>query len=274
VTVVNGEVNKVLPQEAFLDKLLRSGLNKKEENEKKTTNWHCSLCKKVFRKPTITPCCFTTFCDACIRQHLILDDNYRCPTCNHPVRLDELQLNERMHKKIQAARKKGQAASKPPEVFLDIPLRIERPARVNDLQPDIQTIKCLHCNKKGHMFRNCPIREQEEAEKKAKMVKAEVTNGHVTVKAEKNDDSTEETKKKKKKKKKIQAALPCISFWQTRFAKPSNAKKFWPWSSECSSGWYCRWNAGAAFMVLHEPQPFKRTEAKSKYEREFEPGEK
>jgi len=34
----------------------------------------CSLCRKLYNNPVIVDCCWSTFCDGCIRQELLKDE--------------------------------------------------------------------------------------------------------------------------------------------------------------------------------------------------------
>ena len=62
----------------------------------------CPLCHNLYHNPMVVPCCFTSFCDECIRQALLWEDAYTCPSCQHrPVRLDELRPNDGLRKRVE-----------------------------------------------------------------------------------------------------------------------------------------------------------------------------
>ncbi|KAI8059096.1 DWNN domain-containing protein [Gongronella butleri] len=44
----------------------------------------CPLSKDLMREASISTCCGASFCDECIRNHL-MDHNFTCPNCNQPV---------------------------------------------------------------------------------------------------------------------------------------------------------------------------------------------
>ncbi|KAI9313480.1 DWNN domain-containing protein [Dichotomocladium elegans] len=46
----------------------------------------CPICEGLFREATITPCCGATFCDECIRGHM-LDNDFCCQDCNTQIKL-------------------------------------------------------------------------------------------------------------------------------------------------------------------------------------------
>lgn len=41
--------------------------------------WLCPLCHRLLRKATSTPCCQTAYCDACITEAILSDEQNRCP---------------------------------------------------------------------------------------------------------------------------------------------------------------------------------------------------
>ena len=62
----------------------------------------CSLCHNLYHNPVVVPCCFTSFCDECIRQALLWEDGFQCPSCQHrPVRLDELRPNDGLRMRVE-----------------------------------------------------------------------------------------------------------------------------------------------------------------------------
>ncbi|XP_067937822.1 E3 ubiquitin-protein ligase RBBP6-like isoform X2 [Watersipora subatra] len=45
-------------------------------------NFICPLCKKIMTDAVKTACCVTHFCDSCIREALLEDEDQSCPQCN------------------------------------------------------------------------------------------------------------------------------------------------------------------------------------------------
>lgn len=54
----------------------------------------CTLCNGILREATITPCCGTSFCDECIRAHL-MENDFKCSACGSVIQngLDGLVPN-------------------------------------------------------------------------------------------------------------------------------------------------------------------------------------
>jgi len=125
----------------------------------------CSLCKNMFRKPTLTPCCKQSFCDECIRQYLIVDDKYTCPSCDERISPDGLALNEALQRKLSAIKEKfgdPNVVPTPEELEQIFPARDFRKNRHRELPTvDNNAITCLHCGRKGHMFKDCPDKDKE-----------------------------------------------------------------------------------------------------------------
>ncbi|KAI7897820.1 DWNN domain-containing protein [Cokeromyces recurvatus] len=44
----------------------------------------CPICQGLLREATITPCCGTSFCDECIRVHL-MEHNFACQSCEQTI---------------------------------------------------------------------------------------------------------------------------------------------------------------------------------------------
>lgn len=44
----------------------------------------CGVCKGIIREATITPCCGTSFCDECIRVHL-MENDFACFECQQTI---------------------------------------------------------------------------------------------------------------------------------------------------------------------------------------------
>ncbi|KAJ3081688.1 hypothetical protein HK100_009826 [Physocladia obscura] len=52
----------------------------------------CNLCLKLVKNPVTTTCCKTTFCDDCIRDHLLESDpQFTCPQCRRDLQMDGLK---------------------------------------------------------------------------------------------------------------------------------------------------------------------------------------
>ncbi|CEP07044.1 hypothetical protein [Parasitella parasitica] len=54
----------------------------------------CPICNGILREATITPCCGASFCDECIRVHL-MENDFACQDCRQPIQngLDGLIAN-------------------------------------------------------------------------------------------------------------------------------------------------------------------------------------
>jgi hypothetical protein len=56
--------------------------------------FQCSLCKGYLKDAVIIPCCQLSFCDACIRDKLVPENNFQCPSCKaSPISPDTLIPN-------------------------------------------------------------------------------------------------------------------------------------------------------------------------------------
>lgn len=70
---------------------------------KKYENLTCPLCNNYFKNAVAVPCCYASFCDECIRQALIGDDDtaYVCPLCKAPDISPELLIvNPQLQKRV------------------------------------------------------------------------------------------------------------------------------------------------------------------------------
>ncbi|XP_063447177.1 E3 ubiquitin-protein ligase RBBP6-like [Mytilus trossulus] len=55
----------------------------------------CLLCKDLLTDAVVIPCCGNSYCDECIRNHLVEDDDHKCPTCHEEnVSPDKLIINK------------------------------------------------------------------------------------------------------------------------------------------------------------------------------------
>lgn len=60
----------------------------------------------------MTPCCFTTYCSACIRQYLLADGAFTCPSCaGTDIALDSLRPNRAFEKLVAAYNERAAAAA-------------------------------------------------------------------------------------------------------------------------------------------------------------------
>jgi len=60
----------------------------------------CPLCGGEYRDAVVTPCCYSSFCNECIRQVLVSDGNFTCPRCNQAnISPEELRPNKAIQKK-------------------------------------------------------------------------------------------------------------------------------------------------------------------------------
>ena len=151
----------------------------------------CPLCHNLYHNPMVVPCCFTSFCDECIRQALLWEDGYTCPSCQHrPVRLDELRPNDGLKKRVEewiASREQGQAdhgtdtrkaaaderdgageadsgSTAPAAAEDDVSVILAEPSAgqlAHQAKRDKQQ-RCFHCGEPGHRAANCPNRQQQQ----------------------------------------------------------------------------------------------------------------
>eukprot|EP00730_Choanoeca_flexa_P004755 TRINITY_DN11795_c1_g3_i13.p1 TRINITY_DN11795_c1_g3~~TRINITY_DN11795_c1_g3_i13.p1 ORF type:complete len:819 (+),score=149.31 TRINITY_DN11795_c1_g3_i13:256-2712(+) len=65
----------------------------------------CRMCRQLLREAVFMPCCNSSFCDSCIRSHLLADSNPRrtCPQCGAPDRSPaELTPDYELRKQVEA----------------------------------------------------------------------------------------------------------------------------------------------------------------------------
>jgi hypothetical protein len=58
----------------------------------------CSICQDIFRNPVVTKCCLQTFCEQCINDWLLTNNN--CPFDRKPLERSHLSRSAR-YQKIQ-----------------------------------------------------------------------------------------------------------------------------------------------------------------------------
>jgi hypothetical protein len=63
--------------------------------------WLCPLCHRLLTSATQTPCCSVAYCDSCITEYLLSDEQQRCPKCRRngisPLMLSEdVQLRDEL----------------------------------------------------------------------------------------------------------------------------------------------------------------------------------
>jgi hypothetical protein len=68
-------------------------------------------CWFVLQRPMVVPCCFTSFCDECIRQALVLDQSSRCPRCHSDqISVEQLRPNKVMQRRVDKEKERMAAA--------------------------------------------------------------------------------------------------------------------------------------------------------------------
>ncbi|PFH62778.1 hypothetical protein XA68_12001 [Ophiocordyceps unilateralis] len=121
--MVNAEGDFVIAEpdkaswEQFQAKTKSSSVNKEAQVESKEVQergLECSIDKKMFIEPMMTPCCQKTFCNDCITNALIESD-FVCPACQtEGVLIDDLTPDDETSKKIQGYWREKEAAKTPP----------------------------------------------------------------------------------------------------------------------------------------------------------------
>ncbi|ORX53377.1 DWNN-domain-containing protein [Piromyces finnis] len=66
-------------------------------------NLRCSLCEKLFKDAVSIPCCSESYCDECIRNHLLKESNSRmeCPNCHQEQSPDNLVPNKTLRQAVE-----------------------------------------------------------------------------------------------------------------------------------------------------------------------------
>jgi hypothetical protein len=77
------------------------------------TDLQCPVCSSIFEDCVITPCCGRSYCDKCIRSHLV-DNDCVCPGCNDKVSPDNLIENRSVRKSVSNFRNKSTAMAAVP----------------------------------------------------------------------------------------------------------------------------------------------------------------
>ena len=154
----------------------------------------CPLCHNLYHAPMVVPCCFTSFCDECVRQALLWEDSYCCPSCQHrPVRLEELRENDGLRKRVEewmdsrGQREAGDGADTEQQrseggeaggaggstavsvaeddvsVILAEPSagQLAHQAKRDKQQNNNNTQRCFKCGEPGHRAAQCPNRHNQ-----------------------------------------------------------------------------------------------------------------
>jgi len=67
----------------------------------------CPICTNLINNAVVVPCCFSSFCDECIRQSLLTSLDRRCSVCQQPnLAVSQLTPNIRLQKRAEAQREK------------------------------------------------------------------------------------------------------------------------------------------------------------------------
>jgi hypothetical protein len=87
------------PQNENCEKLFSE--NVKNLNKEILANYFCDICKEIFRNPTLTPCCRTTFCYDCVERKILFSDEHECPKCEKKyLMLSQFEANEKIRAEI------------------------------------------------------------------------------------------------------------------------------------------------------------------------------
>ena len=66
----------------------------------------CQICRRPFRNATTTPCCYTKYCNECLRQELSSNLN-NCPMCRHPLAIDSCHPNPQLQAMVDQIAKEN-----------------------------------------------------------------------------------------------------------------------------------------------------------------------
>jgi len=150
-----------------------------EEKNLVPTSFRCDLCKGLLRTATFVPCCKKSFCEECIRQHMLRGGfESKCPTCANVIgETDELQKNDTLQIRVEDFRKQQEAirhqrkrikVSTTKQVEKDE--YIQKKSSVETKKPASEAkftsfgaklsttlpLSCLNCHESGHVFKDCP----------------------------------------------------------------------------------------------------------------------
>ncbi|RDD42076.1 E3 ubiquitin-protein ligase RBBP6 [Trichoplax sp. H2] len=82
----------------------------------------CGICNRLCVDAVVIPCCGASFCDDCIRNHLLENDDHSCPICkSQNISPDTLVINQSVRKSIAkfVADKYSSAVIEQRQVMLD-----------------------------------------------------------------------------------------------------------------------------------------------------------
>eukprot|EP01083_Nonionella_stella_P227056 805910_1 len=92
----------------------------------------CQECKYPYRDAVKTPCCNCTFCNECIRQAVLVSDEFLCPVCTQPCPPAELKANTLFQRMVNDFLKEHPERAHPSLR----PTVEEPPAETNEVKPE------------------------------------------------------------------------------------------------------------------------------------------
>lgn len=124
----------------------------------------CPLCRKLLVSPSVLPCCFSSFCDECIRQQLIVDTNGACPVCRaENMSPEDLKPNKRLEERVEEYK-----VNNPLERHMSpvTPFDDQSDAGAGLMQRGVRKrFKCEFCGRTGHTEDRCFSKQRQSGPK-------------------------------------------------------------------------------------------------------------
>lgn len=74
-------------------------MNTKAAQAEVPAEYKCSICDKIMTDAVMITCCYTSFCDKCVRDRLL--ETNACPSCQSEATVDQLCPNPAIRKAIE-----------------------------------------------------------------------------------------------------------------------------------------------------------------------------
>jgi len=95
------------PNEAEFEKMTVGTSQLKTAEESIPPELQCPMCKNLLKDAVLIPCCGNSFCDECIRQTLLTDEQFTCPLCHTPNNSpDKLLPNKTLRQAVEGFSRK------------------------------------------------------------------------------------------------------------------------------------------------------------------------